>query len=211
MINRYRSPYPNYIHQLFITPSKHLYALKDRRLKWQDKAMEVKLDKIEGADKEHVVHYIVADHTSAAFYAEMRTNKTLMTPIEFLMRAWKKKSDFFFHGVPEHVIVPTAVSSKYPEVRGWLEQLGVGLIPPSSGFQAGIHQVRTWENDVANSISLHSYLEKTPCTLDNISVNLAKALRMANDGEINRPGVRMSRKQLWGMQVENRPPIRYME
>lgn len=51
MINRYRSPYPNYIHQLFITPSKHLYALKDRRLKWQDKAMEVKLDKIEGQTK----------------------------------------------------------------------------------------------------------------------------------------------------------------
>ena len=34
MINRYSSPYPNYIHQLFVTPSKHLYVLKDRRLKW---------------------------------------------------------------------------------------------------------------------------------------------------------------------------------
>jgi hypothetical protein len=211
MINRYRSPYPNYIHQLFITPSKHLYALKDRRLKWQDKAMEVRLDKIEEAGKEHVVHYIVADHTSAAFYAELRTNKTLMTPMEFLTRAWKEKTDFFFHGVPEHVIVPTAVLNRYPEVHGWLKQLGVSLVPPSSGFQAGIHQVRNWEKDVANSISFHSYFEKAPCTLDNVSVKLAKALQMANDGEINRPGVRMSRKQLWEMPVENRPPIRYME
>ena len=58
----------------------------------------------------------MANYTSAAaFYAEMRTNKTLMTPIEFLMRAWKKsETDFFFHGVPEHVIVPTAVFSKIP-------------------------------------------------------------------------------------------------
>ena len=40
MLNHYRSPYPNYIHQLFITPSKHLYVLKDKRLKWQSKALE---------------------------------------------------------------------------------------------------------------------------------------------------------------------------
>ncbi len=210
MINHYRSPYPNYIHQLFITPSKHLYALKDRRLKWQDKAMEVKLDKIEEADKEHAVHYIVADHTSAAFYAELRTSKTLMTPSEFLTRAWKEKPDFFFHGIPEYMIVPTAVSNKYPEIVGWLEQLDVGLVPPSSGFQAGIHQVRNWEKDVANSISFHSYFEKTPCTLDNISVNIAKALQMANDSEINRPGIRMTRKQLWAMPVEGRPAIRVL-
>ncbi|MEW7980905.1 MAG: hypothetical protein AB2813_14230 [Candidatus Sedimenticola endophacoides] len=54
MINRYSSPYPNYIHQLFVTPSKHLYVLKDRRLKWQDKAMEVQLDK-------QVCRYLVKD------------------------------------------------------------------------------------------------------------------------------------------------------
>lgn len=211
MINHYRSPYPNYIHQLFITPSKHIYVLKDRRLKWQDKAMDVKLDKLEGVSKEHIVHYIVADHNSAAFYAELRTSETLVTPVEFLTRAWKMKPDFFFHGIPEHLIVPTAVSNKYPEVDDWLEKLGVSLVPPSSGFQAGIHQVRNWEKEVANSISFHNHLEKTPCTLDNISVQLSKSLQIVNDSDINRPGIRMTRKQLWEKSLAGQPPIRSMD
>lgn len=210
MINRYSSPYPNYIHQLFVTPSKHLYVLKDRRLKWQDKAMEVQLDKVEEADKEHVVHYIVADHTSAAFYAELRTSKTLISPSEFLTRAWAKKTDFFFHGLPEQLIVPAAVSNKYPEINDWLEHLLVGLVPPPSGFYAGVHQVRNWEKDVANTISFHDYLEKTPCTLENLRPSIARALQMANDSEINRPGIRMTRKRLWEMPIEGRPPIRVM-
>lgn len=211
MINHYCSPYPNYIHQLFITPSKHLYVLKDRRLKWQDKAMDVKLGKLAGVSKEHIVHYIVADHNSAAFYAELKTSETLVTPAEFLTRAWKMKPDFFFHGIPEHLIVPTAVSNKYPEIDGWLEKLGVSLVPPSSGFQAGIHQVRNWEKDVANSISFHNHLEKTPCTLDNISVHLTKSLQIANDSDINRPGIRMTRKQLWVTSLAGQPPIRSMD
>lgn len=210
MINRYSSPYPNYIHQLFVTPSKHLYVLKDRRLKWQDKAMEVQLDKVEDADKEHVVHYIVADHTSAAFYAELRTSKTLISPSEFLTRAWAKKPDFFFHGLPEQLIVPAAVSNKYPEINDWLEHLHVGLVPPPSGFYAGVHQVRNWEKDVANTVSFHDYLEKTPCTLDNLRPSIARTLQMANDSEINRPGIRMTRRQLWEMPIEGRPPIRVM-
>jgi hypothetical protein len=208
MLNRYRSPYSNYAHQLFITPSKHLYVLKDRRVKWQDKAMEVNLEKIEAADKEHVVHYIVADHASAAFYAELSTSKALMSPIEFLTRAWRKKPDFFFHGLPEYVLVPTIVSHKYPEIDGWLEQLGVGLIPPSSGFQAGAHQVRNWEKELANNIGFHNFAKKTPYTLDNIFADIDTVLERANEREISRPGIRMTRKQLWEMPIEGRPPVR---
>lgn len=172
--------------------------------------MDVRLDTVEKADKEHVVHYIVADHTSAAFYAELRTSKTLITPIEFLSRAWRRKPDFFFHGVPEHLIVPSVVSSKYCEIEDWLNQLSVGLVLPSSGFYAGIHQLRNWEKDLANTISFQRYLEKSPCTLDNIDVIVTEALQMANDREINRLGIRMTRKQLWERTVEGQPPIRRM-
>ena len=172
--------------------------------------MEVQLDKVEEADKEHVVHYIVADHTSAAFYAELRTSKTLISPSEFLTRSWAKKTDFFFHGLPEQLIVPAAVSNKYPEINDWLEQLLVGLVPPPSGFYAGVHQVRNWEKDVANAVSFHDYLEKTPCTLDNLRPSIARTLQMANYSGINRPGIRMTRKQLWEMPTEGRPPIRVM-
>ena len=65
--------------------------------------MEVQLDKVEEADKEHVVHYIVADHTAAAFYAELRTSKTLISPSEFLTRSWAKKTDFFVCVRPTHL------------------------------------------------------------------------------------------------------------
>lgn len=211
MLNRYSSPYPNYIHQLFVTPSKHLYVLKDKRLKLQSKAMEVKLDGIEECEREHVVHYILADHTSAAFYAELGTSQTLMDPTAFLTRAWSQKPDFFFHGVPDNLIVPTAVSNKYPQVRDWLTPLNVRIVPPPSGFYAGIHQVRNWEKDVANTLSFHDYLEKTPCTMDVLRSKTLRMLEIANDSPINRPGIRMTRKQLSEMPVEGRPPLRVMD
>lgn len=208
MINRYSSPYPNYIHQLFITPSKHLYVLKDQRMKWQDKAMDVKLNNIEQAEKEHVVHYILADHTSSAFYAELRTSKSLITPIEFLTRAWKKKTTFFFHGVPEQLIVPTTVSNKYPEINDWLEQLDIGLVSPLSGFYAGIHQVRNWENDVANNISAYNYFNEDPCTLENINAKIVQILQAANDSKINRNSINKTRRKIWERSREGIPPIR---
>lgn len=60
MIARYRTPHPNYVHLLFVTPSKHLHVLKDGRLKWQDKPMEVKLREISSSDREHVVYFLLA-------------------------------------------------------------------------------------------------------------------------------------------------------
>lgn len=209
-MNSYRSPYPNFIHQLFITPSKHLFVFKDQRLKWQERAIEVSLDKVDTLDKEQVVHYIVADHASGAFYAELRTSKALISPDEFLTRAWIWKSDFFFHGVPESLIVPATISSKFPEISEWLTQLHVNLVPPPSGFYAGIHQVRNWEKCVANAISVHEHLEKTPCTLGHIRPRITRMLQTANDCKISRSGISMTRKQLWEMPVDGRPSIRLM-
>ncbi|MBS0597124.1 MAG: hypothetical protein JSR92_07200 [Proteobacteria bacterium] len=107
--------------------------------------------------------------------------------------------------------MPTAVSKKYPNVEGWLQQLGVRIVLPPSGFYAGIHQVKNWEKDVANHISFHEYLEKTPCTMEVLRSKSLRMLEMANDSQINRPGIRMTRKQLWEMPVAGRPPLRVME
>lgn len=210
MFNRYSSPYPNYIHQLFITPSKHLHVLKDKRLKWQNKAMEVQLDGIERADREHVVHYILSDHNSSAFYAEIGTSKAMEEPTAFLARAWSKKPGHFFHGLPENLIVPAAVQSKYPRIMDWLKQLDIQAVPPSSGFYAGIHQVRNWEKDVASAVSFHDSLENTPCTMGVLCSKTMQIMEMSNGNRINRPGVRLTRQQLWERAVEGRPPIRPM-
>jgi hypothetical protein len=210
MLQHYSSPFRNFVHQLFITPSKHLYVLKDGRLKWQDKAMDVALEKIEASERVHVVHYVVADHTSSAFYAEMHTSKALTSPQDFLTRAWSTKPDFFFRGIPQNIIVPTLVLQRFPELNGFLDQLEVGNVPPTSGFQAGIHQVRNWEKDIAMALSFHTYLEKTPCTMANLAPGLSRLLIQANDRQINRPGIRMTRKQLWEMPVDDQPALRTM-
>lgn len=114
-MNRYHSPYPNYVRQLFVTPSKHLYILRDGQLKWQKKAMEITLQGSEKSDREHVIYYLLADHNSAAFYAEVHTSMTFQDPIDFLKRAWSKKKDFFFYGLPENLMLPAVVSARYPE------------------------------------------------------------------------------------------------
>lgn len=173
--------------------------------------MDVKLDKIEATDKEHVIYYIIADHYSSAFYTELRTNRTLLSPIEFLICAWKKKPDFFFHGVPEHLIVPATVSKKYPEIKNWLQQQKVGIVPPSSGFYAGVQQVKNWEKEVAGIISYHNFSKKTPCTLDDLYTEIPKTLQRANNREINRLGTCLTRKQLWEMLAEDRPSIQYID
>jgi hypothetical protein len=208
MLNRYRSPYRNYIHQLFVTPSKHLYVLKDGRLKWQDKAMDVALDRIEASDREHLVHYIVADHASSAFYAEVLTNKTLIAPEEFLTRAWSSKPDFFFEGIPEYLVVPTVVLKKHPTTAQFLAQLDVEDVAPSSGFYAGVHQVRNWEKEIANTIGFHNFREASPCTLAALSQYITRMLDHANGREINRPGIRMTRKELWEQPTAGRPELR---
>lgn len=174
--------------------------------------MVVKLGMVEATHREHIVHYVVADHASAAFYAELRTSRTLITPVEFLTRAWRKKPDFFFHGIPERLVVPNAVSNKYGEIDDWLNRLGVDRVTPSSGFYAGVHQIRNWEKDLATCIRFRNFLGKSLCTLDNIDAVAAETLQKAHDRKINRrPGIRKTRQQLWEMAVEGRPPVRLMD
>ena len=70
--------------------------------------------------------------------------------------------------------------------------------------------IRSCGSDSANHISFHEYLEKAPCTLEVLCSKTLRMLEMANDSQINRPGIRMTRKQLWEMPVEGRPPLRVM-
>lgn len=210
MLQRYRSEYPNSAHQLFVTPSKHLFVLKDGRLKEQDKAIEVKLEKVASAEREHLVHYIVADHTSAAFYAEVRSSKQLQSPVEFLRRAWQRKDDYFFHGLPAVISVPAAITRMWPELELWLHQMGVVMGAPSSGFQAGVHQVRHWEKDLANSFFAQGYFKGTPATLGMMDELVSKTLVQSNRGVLGRNGIKKSRQELWETPRDGFPPIRIL-
>lgn len=209
MLNSYQSPYPNFVHQLFITPSKHIYALRDGQLKWQKKPMEITLQGLEKSDRDHVIFYLVADHNSSAFYAEVQTTRTRSDPIDFLKRAWNKKEDFFFCGLPENLMLPNVVNDRYPEIKTYLRSVAVGCVAPPSGFAAGIHHIKNWEKDIASAMMFDAFSTKAPSTLDSLSKSIRYALVSGNDQKINRPGVHLSRKEIWENQSSGKPTPRF--
>ena len=211
LLTRYTSPYRNYAHLLFVTPSKHLMVLKDGRLKDQAKAVDVHLEKIASATREHLVHYIVADHTSSAFYAETRSGRSLQSAVEFLKRAWQKKEGFFFHGIPEVLSVPAAVAETFPDVLPWLASLGVRAFAPTSGFQAGVHQVRNWDNDLAAAASVHEYLNGVSVDLSALEQIISATLKRSNEALLSRSAQKMTRRELWESPRDAWPPIRSLE
>ena len=66
MFVRYQSDYPNQVHQLIVSVSKHLYITARGEIRFQKKAFDVSLDKIGKLPKEHLVHYLLRDHYSGA-------------------------------------------------------------------------------------------------------------------------------------------------
>lgn len=142
----YRSEHPNHVHQLTVSASKHYYITKDGRLKYQHKPMEIRLDALEHSDRTHVVHYIIRDHFSGLFYSEIAASASL-PPVEyFLNRAWRKKDEYVFCGIPKLLTIPQRVETIFPTVKTSVLALGVGLIEVTSGFQGGVRDVRTVED-----------------------------------------------------------------
>lgn len=211
LLTRYSSPYPNYAHLLFVTPSKHLMVLKDGRLKEQAKAVDVNLENVASAAREHLVHYIVADHTSSAFYAEVHSSRKLQSPVAFLRRAWQRKEAHFFYGVPEVLSVPAAVARTFPELEPWLARLGVRALAPTSGFAAGVTHVRNWEKDLAASAFAHEYLHRTPVTLSMVDQLASSTVQRSNQAVLGRGALKQTRQALWESPRTGFPPIRELD
>jgi hypothetical protein len=207
MMNRYSTRYRNHAHQVFVTPSKHLHALKDGRIKYQTKPIETKLDGIENLERNHIVHFIVADHFSSAFYAESHPSKLLPDFVDFLRRAWRKKTNHFFEGLPELVLVPDAVRYKFPDAIKFMHKLELQVLAPTSGFQAGIHQVRNWEKELKFATTLF----EDSVNLSELSHTSSKALVWAHEGLLNRAGIKLTRKQIWDLEIAEKPTIKNLE
>lgn len=148
-MNRYSTNYANEVQQLSITVSKHLTVLKNGNLKWQWKAADIGVHNFRRSGKTHVVHYLIRDHFSGAFYAEVCTSNELIDVAEFLYRAWSTgKRGSIFAGVPDGLTVPSTVVGLFPGITSLLTAYGIELVKVTSGFQAGIRDVRTWEEEV---------------------------------------------------------------
>jgi hypothetical protein len=137
----YKTNYSNEVHQLLITPSRHLHVLRDGRLKYQRKPIESRPHRIEDSPKARVIHFIVRDRYSKAMYAEIHLWSEKMSPQSFLWKAWSKKSEFPFCGMPEVLILP----SPFDHMAYALRTMGITTIRPTGGFMAGVRTFRDWE------------------------------------------------------------------
>jgi len=145
MMQRYRSLYPNHVHQLNISVSKHYWVSAKGILKYQHKALETNLSKIKNSNKIHLIHYVIRDHFSGVVYSEVSTSNNIIKPIEFLYRAWNQKDLSDFSGIPELLTIPKTVEKEYPDIKAKISILGVRFPDVTSGFQSGVGDVKTLE------------------------------------------------------------------
>lgn len=137
MIKQYRSLYPNHVHQLAVSVSKHFYVSKSGLLKYQKKAFDIKLENIHNAEKNHLIVYSLRDHCSGLYYVEIAFKSDFYSVQSFLYRAWKEKSGIAFCGLPDCLMIPNTVQKVFPDTSDEVIQQGVELVPVTSGFQSG--------------------------------------------------------------------------
>jgi hypothetical protein len=143
--------YSNEIHKLLVSASSHYHILNSGELKYQKKKMDVRLEDIDRSQKNHVVHYLLIDDYSGAFYAEVHPSRQMIPVEQFLYKAWAKKADHFFCGVPEIILIPKTVRSVITaRLVSLFDSLGIIPMHPSSGFDAGSRVVRTWESEITD-------------------------------------------------------------
>ena len=145
-MKQYRTEYPNQLHQLIVNVSKNLYVTKSGILKYQKKKMEVNLNSLKESKRTHLIHYLIRDHTSSLFYAEISTSEEVNNIGDFLYRAWSHKNDFSFQGIPEFLSIPKTIQAYYPDILKELEPYEIDVVEPTSGFHGGIGDTKNIED-----------------------------------------------------------------
>lgn len=149
----YRTDYPNQVHLLAVSVSKHWWISKDGSLKYQKKPFDVSLKSVASSSKTHVLFFGLRDHCSGLLYCETASSDDVTTLAEFLFRAWSPKLDLSFRGMPESLGIPKTVEAAFPEIKAVIEPLGVSFCYVTSGFQGGAGMTKpaeqwiTWELD----------------------------------------------------------------
>ena len=145
-MERYQSDYSNEVHQLIVTPSKHYFVTKNGQFKFQKKAFEVTLNDCGTQTRKHVIHYLIRDHFSGVFHWEICLAENPIPIYEFLFRAWRKKEEANFCGMPDFITIPKNVQSFFPGLLNFIQKAGIAYLKVTSGFQGGVRDIRTIEN-----------------------------------------------------------------
>ena len=173
----YCTDYPNQVHQLIVSVSKRVYVLKNRELKFQKKPVDINLDNFQKAERNLLIHYIIRDHFSNAFYGEIHEKEAPEDVRNFLYRAWSQKEDYPFCGIPDSMIVTKTVQRFAPEIVDLLSRLNVKIIDSTSGFQAGIRIIRTWEEE----LKFHYKMAPELKTIEDVQFNIDRFCNYINN------------------------------
>lgn len=86
------------------------------------------------------------------------------------------KGSPFVLRVPDSLTVPKTVVSQFPDLLPWLDDLGVDVIKATSGFQAGVRDLRTWEDEFRNKLSWYPAddLKRLPALAESMSYDLTE-------------------------------------
>ena len=144
-LQSYSSLYPNHVHQLTVCVSKHYYITNNGVVKFQNKKIEMNLDKVKDSKRNHLLHYVLRDHFSGVIYSEVTSSKDMIALDEFLFRAWSKKEKFIFCGIPEFLTIPKTVEKSFPTIRKKVSLLNIQFPKVTSGFQSGVRDIKTIE------------------------------------------------------------------
>ena len=146
--HRYKSDYPNQVHQLNYSISQNYYLLKSGEIKYQVKKFDVNWTNYTKTGKRHLVNYLIRDHFSNCFYAEVYPIDEAPHISTFLFNAWRQKDGFEFCGIPNNLILGRHIVEKFSEIENFKNNVGLNIELARNGFSTGIRSVRDWENGI---------------------------------------------------------------
>jgi len=148
---RYESSHRNEVQQLLVSLSRNYYVGGDGNLKFQKKPFEFDFHTVSRSSKKLLVSYLIRDHFSGVYYAEMTTHDRLLNLGAFLFRAWSRKEGHEFCGIPLTLLVPQLVIDKWPRLLDLLEAHRITALKPRSGFETGMIDIKNWQRDFFDS------------------------------------------------------------
>jgi len=177
----YESDYPNQVHQLNFSISQNYHLLKNGQIKYQSKKFDVNWKNYERTGKLHLVNFLIRDHFSNCFYAELHRIDTLPDMKEFLFNAWRRKEHFEFCGIPKHLILGRHVVSRFPLIQNFAHNSGLNLELAENGFATGIRSLRDWENNIKYYTSFYNY--KTLLSFQQDTHSICRNLNLQESGK----------------------------
>lgn len=170
MMNRYKSDYPNQVHQLSVYISKNYYLLKNGEIKYQNKKFDINWKNYKKTGKRHLVSFVIRDHYSGCFYAEIHPIDQVPHLREFLFNAWRKKDSYEFYGIPENLIVGKHIIDMYPELKSFSDDYKkINIELAENGFATGIRATKDWESNI-NYYTIYENYKKIDGFQTNVEI-----------------------------------------